>query len=246
MRISGGNVLVGTTSNSVYNDVSGTGIALNAGQIQIAGTGTTLYANRQGSDGEIIDFRKDGTAVGSIGTSGSSLVIGNGNAGLYFNSSLSTIMPWGITGNTNRDAAIDIGQSANRFKDIYATNGTIQTSDAREKTAVRELTDAEMRVAKKLSKNIGFFQWLTAVEEKGADARSHCGQTVQGVIAEFEAEGLDAFDYAMVCYNSWEAEGDTEAGDRFSLRTDQLNHFMIRGLAQSQEELEARLSALEV
>jgi hypothetical protein len=32
-------------------------------------------------------------------------------------------MPWGITGNTNRDAAIDIGHSANRFKDLYLSSG---------------------------------------------------------------------------------------------------------------------------
>jgi hypothetical protein len=158
------------------------------------------------------------------------------------------------------DNSVDLGRSALRFDDIYATNGTIQTSDAREKTEVREFTDSEMRVAKKLSKNIGFFQWLASVEEKGDDARLHCGQTVQSVIAEFEAEGLDAFDYAMICYNEWDAETvehpaveaadawtetTQEAGDRYSLRTDQLNHFMVKGLAQAQEELEARIAALE-
>jgi hypothetical protein len=252
MRIdASGTVLVGTTSTSLYNDTSGGGINLSAnGGVTLAKQSSSasdpvLLLNNTGTDGQIVDFRKDGTAVGSIGTIASRLFIGNDDVFLTFQGASDRIYPASSSGG-GRDNAIDLGDAGARFKDIYATNGTIQTSDAREKTAVRELTDAEMRVAKKLSKNIGFFQWLSAVEEKGEDARSHCGQTVQGVIAEFEAEGLDAFDYAMVCYNSWEAEGSTEAGDRFSLRTDQLNHFMIRGLAQSQEELEARLSALEV
>jgi len=123
MRIdSSGNLLVGHTS--ILLPLSGSGLTLRPeGNIYAGSTGTPLWLNREDSDGEIVNFRKDGTTVGSIGTSGSALVIGNGNAGLYFNSSLSTVMPWGITGNTNRDAAIDIGQSANRFKDLYLSGG---------------------------------------------------------------------------------------------------------------------------
>ena len=313
MRIdASGNVLVGKLSVSL----GAVGVEVKPqGEVRATANGAqALQLNRLNSDGTIIDFRKDGLPVGQINVRSNDMVIGTGDTGLQFYDAGDSIFPLSASGNTNRDAAIDLGMSVNRFKDIYATNGTIQTSDAREKTEVRELTDAEMRVAKKLSKNIGFFQWLTAIEKKGADARSHCGQTVQGVIAEFDAEGLDAFDYAMVCYNEWEAEftehpaieaveaveavegveaveaveavdavldedGEIvseaveaveaiegvdaveaveaveamdawteqtqEQGDRFSLRTDQLNHFMIRGLAQSQEELEARLSALE-
>ena len=277
---------------------------------------TSALTTNVTADGDIHTFSKSGTTVGSIQSrSGvvSTIILDPRTNGVGLTGTGTAVIPTNNTGVLS-NAAMDIGGPSNRFKDIYAANGTIQTSDAREKTAVRELTDAEMRVAKKLSKNIGFFQWLTAIEKKGADARSHCGQTVQGVIAEFDAEGLNAFDYAMVCYNEWEDEftehpaieaveaveavegveaveaveavdavldeaGDIvseaieaveavegvdaveaveaveavdawteqtqEQGDCFSLRTDQLNHFMIRGLAQSQEELEARLSALE-
>jgi len=68
MRIdNSGNVLVGTTDNSVYNNATGTGTAINAsGEVQIAGTGQPLYLNRQGSNGGIVDIRRDGGAVGSI------------------------------------------------------------------------------------------------------------------------------------------------------------------------------------
>ena len=318
MRIdSSGNLLVGTTNLTHYatSTTQGHTLFANGTDAHSASGGTVGVFNRQTSDGDIINLRKDGATVGSIGVTGANAYI-NSQGGTFkistvgterYNFDLDQIYPV-VDNDTN------LGHSAYRFKDIYATNGTIQTSDAREKTAVRELTDAEMRVAKKLSKNIGFFQWLTAIEKKGADARSHCGQTVQGVIAEFDAEGLDAFDYAMVCYNEWEAEftehpaieaveaveavegveaveaveavdavldedGEIvseaveaveaiegvdaveaveaveavdawteqtqEQGDRFSLRTDQLNHFMIRGLSQNQSELEARLSELE-
>ncbi len=32
-------------------------------------------------------------------------------------------MPWNITNNTNSDAGIDIGQTSNRFKDLYLSGG---------------------------------------------------------------------------------------------------------------------------
>ena len=124
MRLSGGNLLVGTTSNSVYNDASGTGIALNAGQIQIAGTGAPLYLNRQGSDGTIAEFRKSGTTiVGSIGTivgDGSTYLIGP-NTGIGLGST--TVFPMNGSAAVSSDAAIDLGYSGGRFKDLYLSGG---------------------------------------------------------------------------------------------------------------------------
>jgi len=120
MRIdSSGNLLVGTTSNSVYNDVSGTGIALNAGQIQIAGTGTPLYLNRQGSDGTVIEIRKDGTTVGGIGVSGGNNLYISGtaddHAGLTF--ATQSVLP--TTQGVINDNTVDLGQNGNAFKDLY-------------------------------------------------------------------------------------------------------------------------------
>jgi len=159
------------------------------------------------------------------------------------------------------DNTRDLAISSKRLKDIYSAGSIISTSDAREKTETWTFLDAELRVAKYLSQNIVFFKWLSSVEQKGEDnARIHCGQTVQSVIAAFEAEGLDPFDYAMVCYDQWDdefiehpatetmdawTEQVQKAGDRYSLRTDQLNQFMIRGLAQAQEDLESRILAIE-
>lgn len=92
----------------------------------------------------------------------------------------------------------DIGTSARRYDDIYATNGTIQTSDEREKQDIAELNAAEMRVATKLKGLIRTFRWKSSVEEKGDDARIHSGVIVQDVIAAFESEGLDPYRYAMI------------------------------------------------
>ncbi len=67
MRIdTSGNLLVGKTASGIANN----GIELRANDdVLITKDGATaLYLNRKSSDGEIIEFRKDGTGVGSIGT----------------------------------------------------------------------------------------------------------------------------------------------------------------------------------
>ena len=64
------------------------------------------------------------------------------------------------------DNTFDLGRSAERWDDVYATNGTIQTSDANEKQSIQSLTTAEMNVAKRLSPLIKTFKWNSSVEEK--------------------------------------------------------------------------------
>jgi hypothetical protein len=74
MRIdSSGNLLVGTTDTTLYSNTSGTGFMVSAGgRIDVADDTTCANFNRMASDGTIIEFRKAGTTVGSIGVTGSS------------------------------------------------------------------------------------------------------------------------------------------------------------------------------
>ena len=98
------------------------------------------------------------------------------------------------------DNARTLGAPSNRWSIVYAATGTINTSDAREKTEIKPLNEAERRVAKAIREQIGTYQWLDAVETKGADkARLHIGVTAQAVQAAFEAEGLDPWRYAILC-----------------------------------------------
>lgn len=98
------------------------------------------------------------------------------------------------------DNILNNGGASNRWATIYAGTSTINTSDAREKTALRALEDAELRAIKTIISGIGIFQYLNAVAQKGADlARLHVGVTAQQVKAAFEAEGLDAARYAAWC-----------------------------------------------
>ncbi len=121
MRIdSSGNLLVGTTDTSIHTSSSDTGIALrDSGSIYATRDGgTTSILNRLTSDGDILSFRKDGTTVGSIGTLGGVAYMNSGDVGFSLDWGSDQIKPRQANG-ANRDAAIDLGASASRFKDLY-------------------------------------------------------------------------------------------------------------------------------
>lgn len=146
------------------------------------------------------------------------------------------------------DGTRKLGQSPNRWAELWVVDGSFHTSDAREKTPLEPLTPVEIEAAKALARDIGKFKRLAAIAEKGAAARFHIGTTVQRVIQIMQDEhGLDPFLYGIVGHNSWDADPDEgrEAGDRYSLRPDELLAFIARGQAANQDALEARLTAIE-
>ena len=115
MRIdSSGNLLVGGTSAFGADTITlGTG-----GFAGIRNTaGSCLELRRDSTDGSIIDFQKDGTAVGNIGTNVGRLSIGSGDTGVLFAGDIDAIYP--ANGIAARDSAIDLGVSGARFKDLY-------------------------------------------------------------------------------------------------------------------------------
>ena len=130
MRIdSSGNLLVGTTNTLPQTLTSGGGFCYAPdSSLRIArqsdGTGQpTLDLNNSGSDDEIIRFRKDGTTVGSIGVLSNRLYIGSGDTGIKFSGADDLISPIDASDGTGRDAAIDLGSSGARFKDLYLSGG---------------------------------------------------------------------------------------------------------------------------
>jgi hypothetical protein len=202
MRIdSSGNVLVGKAVTTYTTD----GITLNpTGVIGASKTSAgTLELNRNGTDGAIQTFFKSGVTVGSIGVSQADLWLGTGISGLYFYDGSSSVIPWDAGSITTSDNVLDLGHSAYRWQDIYATNGTINTSDRNEKQDIDVMSEAETRVAVACKGLIRKFRWIDAVAEKGDDARIHFGIIAQDLQDAFAAEGLDAGRYAMFISNTW-------------------------------------------
>ena len=117
---SSGNLLVGTTNVSLYNNSSEVGTRIGDGVFMVnRSAATPAYFNRLSTDGTIADFRKNGTSVGTIGTRSSGFVVGSGDVGLFFDAGVDRIFPESPSGGAARDNAIDLGTSAARFKDLY-------------------------------------------------------------------------------------------------------------------------------
>jgi hypothetical protein len=127
MRIdSSGNLLVGTTTATGISNGTNAGIGL-VGQLDYIAVarsgGSTAYFNRLTSDGDIVEFRKDGSSVGSIGARGGDVYLETGNTGIRMYDASEAIIPVGNTG-VSRDGAIDLGLGPNlRFKDLYLSGG---------------------------------------------------------------------------------------------------------------------------
>ena len=137
------------------------------------------------------------------------------------------------------DGDVTLGAPLFRWGQIYSTVGSISTSDEREKQDVADLSDAERRVAVALKGLIKKFRFKDSVAKKGDAARIHIGVMAQEVKAAFEAEGLDAFAYGIVCYDEWDEQHSTDinneevftaAGNRYGVRYDELYGFIISTL----------------
>ena len=222
-----GNLLVGGTATNPAG--SGTdGIALSSGGRINAQVSGDQHRLGRGETGDILGFYSAGSLVGSIGEKTSRLFFAQtGGSGISMSGV--NLLPTDGSGAAN-DNTNDIGFSSFRFDDIYATNGTIQTSDRNEKQDIAELDEAERRVAVAAKGLLRKFRWISSVEEKGDDARIHFGIIAQDLQAAFEAEGLDAGRYAMFIHSTWTDEETGEERSRMGVRYSELLAFIIAAL----------------
>ena len=128
MRIdASGHLLVGTTDTApATNNVEGI-VLRSEGHINVSrASGVVGYFNRKTNDGTILDFRKDGTAVGSIGTGGDGgLFIHSpygADSGIVFASEI--VAPCTSTG-AFEDGVQNLGYSSARWKDLYLSGGVV-------------------------------------------------------------------------------------------------------------------------
>jgi len=98
------------------------------------------------------------------------------------------------------DNAYTLGGGSNRWTTVYATTGSINTSDETLKTPFESISPELKTAAIKIIKEIGSYKWLDAVEAKGEEeARIHIGLTSQKVQSLLAEAGVDPDKYAMFC-----------------------------------------------
>jgi len=123
------------------------------------------------------------------------------------------------------DNTIKLGSAGYRWTTVYATTGTINTSDANQKQQIRDLSDSEKQAALGIKASLKAFKFNDAVEAKGDKARIHIGVIAQEVKEIFAVVGLDADDYGLFCSDVLE-DGSTSLGVRY----EELLAFVIAAL----------------
>ncbi|QTH79937.1 tail fiber protein [Klebsiella phage vB_KpnS_ZX2] len=227
--------------------------------IGAAQPGSTFYIGASGYDGEKFDSMRGSVSIKAAAGWGKTSTPTQVVFETCETGSIGRTPRWMVDHNgtltPSADNRYNLGWGSGRAMNIYAVNGTINTSDARLKNDVRMMADPETEAAKEIAKEIGFWTWKEQADMN--DVREHCGLTVQRAMEIMESHGLKPFDYAFICYDKWEEttvvdhygpakEDGTEnpiykvipAGDRYSFRLDELNMFIAKGF-------EARLSAIE-
>ena len=238
MRIdSSGTVLVGKSSTGDY--VAGFEVQPAGAVVLYRSSGVAGLFGRT-DNGEILRFNVNSATVGKIGT--------ESGGKLQINSSANNNLMFAVNGSNyvgvdtvrmypENDNNYDLGLSSSRYDDIFATNGTIQTSDQNEKQDIASATAKELNVAKKLSALFKTFRWKDKVGEKGDKARTHTGIVAQEVQLAFKEEGLDASNYGLFTSDTW-TNDDGKEQTRLGVRYPELFSFIF-------SSIEARLTALE-
>jgi hypothetical protein len=200
-----GSLFVGTTNGNPTGNHEPGMLVSASGQINIHRDSANPLRVGRSNSGNLMELYVQGTLNAQIGLqSTDNLYLGgsiSNHGGLLFGTN--TILPFNVATQAGVDDAFDLGQSVNRFDDIYATNGTIQTSDENEKQNIASLTSAEITAATALSKLFKTFKWKSKVTAKGNDARTHTGVIAQQVQSAMSDAGLDASKYAFWCSNTW-------------------------------------------
>ena len=185
----------------------------------LAAVSAVMNLRRVGVSGEILKFQlaSEGTTYGSVAASSSNFqIVAKNGTDLCLSTSSDDgtgYQPrWRVNGADyaflpGQDNTYSIGRGSARAKDLFVASGVINTSDATKKTPVRQLTVFEIAAAVALAGEIGAYQWLDMVAEKGVDvARQHIGMTVQRAIEVMKTHGLDPMRYGFICHDKWEAQ----------------------------------------
>ena len=182
-------------------------------------------------------FRGSSTSRPIVLTSGGTIfrqIASDNGGGLHFTTN--GVFPANGNGGL-QDDAIDLGDSARRFDDIFATNGTINTSDQQEKNTITD-SDLGLDFINRLSPKSYIFNGKT---------RTHYGLIAQDVETVLEdinkpTSGFAGFIKADI------SEEEDGSQYRYGLRYTEFVGPLIQAVKDLKTELDeakARIAALE-
>jgi hypothetical protein len=113
-----GNLLVGKTGTSF--STAGSRLTPDGGGQFIVNEAACIEVNRLSNDGTLVGLYKDGSSVGSIFNSGTTMGVGSLDTGVLLANNIDAILPWNASTNAERGSAIDLGRATTgQFKNLY-------------------------------------------------------------------------------------------------------------------------------
>ena len=215
--------------------------------VMAAGNGSASAPSVRGTDtntglffpsGGVTCFTSNGDERGRWAASGNLLVGGTADRGgricVGGTSSTARILP-------QTDNVGYIGQAAFRWQALYAVNGTVQTSDEREKTEIKPTT-LGLEFIKDLRPVS--YKWIDGEQQdKGKDKREHQGLIAQQVAKAVEKHGID-----KNAFGGLDIQKTDKYDDFHGMQYDQLIAPLIKAVQEQQDTIEsltARIAALE-
>jgi hypothetical protein len=122
-----GNLLVGNVTTGLNQpgiNLHQDGVFELRRNLGTANSSTTGYISRGSTDGNILQFYKNTTMIGSIATNGDRMNIGTEDVGLRFDNLNNLILPWNMSTNSGQNNTISLGAVTNyRFADLFLSGG---------------------------------------------------------------------------------------------------------------------------
>jgi hypothetical protein len=209
--VTDGAVIIGETGGTINGTLDKL-IRMNRGRIDVGGVnpGATLAgiaAKGSLGVGSVIEGflnfnNSSGTRLGYLNSNTAFLdasaayTIGTGIG------SVTVTRAAGVGFGPGADNTQSLGEASFRWSQVFAGNGTINTSDERAKQQIEGIPQAWLDAWGDV--DYMRFKFNDAVEQKGDNARWHIGLIAQRVKEAFEARGIDPFGIGLLCFDQWD------------------------------------------
>jgi len=215
-----------------------------SGQRSTIGSGIEFYHNKDKSFGLVLS----GTTTGYSPYIKITTDLIN-QSGYYYSANYGFLMRLGNfvpIGNSRTECSI--GFSSDKWKYIYATNGTIQTSNELKKNIINDGIDKRYEELYEKLEPIAF-KWNNETADGDHHDRVHLGLGAQTTKKHMDEVGITAEEYALYCEDNIKDEKGNDTGEKeYGINYGQLHALhihMIQKLLAKVDELETRLMKFE-
>lgn len=145
------------------------------------------------------------------------------------------------------DGVMHLGGSSDRWKNVYATNGTIQTSDKNEKHSIQSISSAYEDFFMKL-RPVTYMWNKQSENDTHVHDRIHCGLISQQMNEAAESVGLSSITVAAICRDDLDEPTFDGRTERWGINYSELHGIeihMIQKTIKHQEKQDEEIALLK-